>query len=130
MPLPSVSPAKPRPSGGGVPWRNIRRRYFGFSRRETAGFAVLLILLVLLLLAPTLLRPHLPAYNPTPDQRQLNGWATELAARRQPRPTYGGAGRYPRRPYAARFRVPQVPLAPFDPNQFSARDWQARGLPA
>ena len=32
--------------------------------------------------------------------------------------------------YAARERVPQVPLAPFDPNTFTARDWQARGLPA
>ncbi|WP_083937720.1 ComEA family DNA-binding protein [Hymenobacter aerophilus] len=111
--------------------RRAVRRYFGFSRRETSGLLVLLALLVLLLALPPLLRPALPAYDPAPDQRRLDAWAAELAARRVARPAYGNryASRYPRR-YPVRERVPQVPLAPFDPNTFSARDWQARGLPA
>ena len=108
--------------------RRAVRRYFGFSRRETSGFVVLLLLMLLWLALPTLLRPALPAYDPAPDQRQLDAWAAELAARRVARPAY--TSRYPRRTYAARERVPQVPLAPFDPNTLTARDWQARGLPA
>ncbi|MFD2785374.1 ComEA family DNA-binding protein [Hymenobacter rubripertinctus] len=108
--------------------RRAVRRYFGFSRRETSGFVVLLLLLGLWLALPALLRPALPTYNPAPDQRRLDAWATALAARRTARPAF--VSRYPRRSYAARERVPQVPLAAFDPNTFSARDWQARGLPA
>ncbi|SDY72367.1 ComEA family DNA-binding protein [Hymenobacter psychrophilus] len=112
--------------------RRAVRRYFGFSRRETSGLVVLLALLGLLLALPPLLRPALPIYNPAPDQRRLDAWAAELAARRTARPAFENrySSRYPRRAYVARERVPQVPLAPFDPNTFSARDWQARGLPA
>lgn len=112
--------------------RRLVRRYFGFSRRETSGLVVLLALLGLLLALPALLRPALPTYDPAPDQRRLDAWAAELAARRTVRPDFENrySSRYPRRRYAARERVPQVPLAPFDPNTFSARDWQARGLPA
>ncbi|MBC6696851.1 ComEA family DNA-binding protein [Hymenobacter puniceus] len=84
-----------------------------------------------LLLAPILLRPHLPMYNPAADQRQLNQWAAELAAKRPARPTYAASNsRYPRRAYVRRPRVPQMALTPFDPNQFGSLDWQARGLPA
>ncbi|MBD2714622.1 helix-hairpin-helix domain-containing protein [Microvirga sp. STR05] len=131
MPTP-IRPARAtaKPAGLWASFRATRRRFFGFSRRETSGFVVLLALLVLLLFAPQLLRPHLPAYNPAPDRQQLDAWATELAARRQPRPTYTRNSRYPKRTYAARATVAQVPLAPFDPNRFSATDWQARGLPA
>ncbi|SHK38510.1 ComEA family DNA-binding protein [Hymenobacter psychrotolerans] len=126
----STRPAKPaaRSTGFLQSLHVARRRYFGFSRRETSGFVVLLALLVLLLFAPTLLRPHLPSYQPAADRQHLNQWAAELAAQRQPRPAYGS--RYPKRTYAARPHVPQVALAPFDPNLFSATDWQARGLPA
>ncbi|UOG74066.1 helix-hairpin-helix domain-containing protein [Hymenobacter tibetensis] len=105
------------------------RRYFGFSRRETSGFVVLLGLLIGLLFLPALLRPRLATYDPTPDQQQLNTLAAELAAQRQARPSFAGTSRYPRRTYPARVRVPQVPLAPFDPNSFTTIDWQARGLP-
>lgn len=103
------------------------RRYFGFSRRETSGFVVLLALLLACLLLPPLLRPRLASYNPAADQRQLDALATELAAQRQARPAY--ASRYPRRTYPARVRVPQVALAPFNPNAFTTTDWQAHGLP-
>lgn len=103
------------------------RRYFGFSRRETSAFIVLLTLLVAGLFLPVLLRPRLPHYDPAPDRQRLNELAAELAAQRQPRPTFAARSRYPRRP--ARPVVPQVALAPFNPNQLSATDWEARGLP-
>ncbi|SNR42920.1 DNA uptake protein ComE [Hymenobacter mucosus] len=103
------------------------RRYFGFSRRETSGFVILLVLLVMWLFLPAVVRPKLTEYNPAADQAQLNAWATELAAQRQARPTF--ASRYPRRSYSARPHVPQVALAPFNPNQLTATDWEARGLP-
>ncbi|GGE96064.1 ComEA family DNA-binding protein [Hymenobacter cavernae] len=101
------------------------RRYFGFSRRETSGFVVLVLLLLLWLFLPALLRPALPQYDPAADQRQLDKLAAELAAQRQPR-TFS---RYPRRRYAARVPVAQVALAPFDPNTLTPLDWEARGLP-
>ncbi|WP_139925843.1 helix-hairpin-helix domain-containing protein [Hymenobacter sp. DG01] len=126
--MPTARPAASQPatpsrhSKASYPWLRAVRRYFGFSRRETSGFVVLLFLLLLWLGLPYLLRPALPAYNPAPDQQRLNTWAAELAARRTTRPAY--ASRYPRR--AA---VPQVALAPFDPNQLTETDWEARGLP-
>ncbi|MCA8831521.1 ComEA family DNA-binding protein [Hymenobacter pini] len=122
-----ATPAAPRRSVL-HPLRRAMRRYFGFSRRETSGLVVLLALVLLWLFLPTLLRPALPQYNPASDQRQLNQWAAELAARRTTQPPF--VSRYPRRSYASRNRVPQVALAPFNPNSFSALDWQARGLPA
>ncbi|MBT9391799.1 helix-hairpin-helix domain-containing protein [Hymenobacter sp. NST-14] len=129
MPASRPKPALPAPARRfSARVRRAVRRYFGFSRRETSGFVVLLLLLGLWLVLPVLLRPALPAYDPAPDQRRLDAWAAELAARRTARPAF--ASRYPRRAYAARERVPQVPLAPFDPNTLTARDWQARGLPA
>ncbi|WP_167852157.1 ComEA family DNA-binding protein [Hymenobacter elongatus] len=106
-------------------WQRWTRRYFGFSRRETSGMAVLLVLLLLLLAAPKLLLPALPAYNPTPDQQRLDQLAAELTTRRQPRVF---APRYARRTYPRRAVVAQVPLAPFDPNALTATDWEARGL--
>ena len=131
MPLPTRRATKPSTKSTGIvaSLRAAQRRFFGFSRRETSGFIVLLSVLLLLLLAPTLLLPRLSHYNPAPDQPQLDQWAAELAARHEARPSY--ASRYPqRKSYKARPRVPQVALAPFNPNQFSATDWQARGLPA
>nr|WP_262905203.1 helix-hairpin-helix domain-containing protein [Hymenobacter nitidus] len=78
-----------------------------------------------LLFAPQLLLPALPHYDPAPDQAQLNLLAAELAAQRQPR-VY--AARYPRHTYPRRTVVPQVRLAPFDPNTLTATDWEARGV--
>ncbi|GAA4006242.1 hypothetical protein GCM10022408_17570 [Hymenobacter fastidiosus] len=112
---------KPQPA-----WRRYLRRSFGFSRRETSGFVVLLLLLLLWLVAPLLLRPALPAYDPAPDRQQLDQVAATLAAQRQPRKFIS---RYPRRVYPRRPAVPQVALAPFNPNTLSATDWEARGLP-
>ncbi|GAB3287656.1 helix-hairpin-helix domain-containing protein [Hymenobacter tenuis] len=78
--------------------------------------------MVLWLALPQLLRPSLPKYNPASDQRQLDQWAAELAARRTARPTY--ASRYSRRP-----TVHRVALTPFNPNLLTETDWEARGLP-
>ena len=128
-PLPTPSPPRQsRPA-----WRWLRRR-FGFSRTETSGLLVLLALVVLLGLGlPLLLQPAAPTYLPAADQRQLDAWASALGARldsaRAAAPTY--ASRYPRRGTgASRFpAVPQVRLAPFNPNALSAPDWEARGVP-
>ncbi|RPD50146.1 helix-hairpin-helix domain-containing protein [Hymenobacter sediminis] len=126
--MPASRPAVPQPASpprrrkAARPIQRAIRRYFGFSRRETSGFVVLLLLMLLWLGLPYLLRPALPTYNPAPDQQQLNTWAAELAARRTTRPTY--ASRYPRRA-----PVTRVALAPFDPNQLTETDWEARGVP-
>ncbi|NML65870.1 helix-hairpin-helix domain-containing protein [Hymenobacter sp. RP-2-7] len=127
-PLPTPPPPTRRPA-----WRWLRRR-FGFSRAETSGLVVLLAVAALLGLGlPLLLQPTAPAYLPAADQRQLDAWASALGARldsaRAAAPTY--AGRYQRRAGAAsRFpAVPQVQLAPFNPNALSALDWEARGVP-
>ena len=50
--------------------RRLLRQYFGFSRRETSGFVVLLALLLLCLLLPPLLRPRLATYDPAASPRQ------------------------------------------------------------
>ncbi|MDU0371849.1 ComEA family DNA-binding protein [Hymenobacter endophyticus] len=132
MPVPAQRPvpAQPPVSRRSVlhPVQRAVRRYFGFSRRETSGLVVLVLLMVVALGLPSLLRPALPTYEPRADAQRLNAWAAELAARRTTRPQF--SSRYPRRTYAARTRVPQVALAPFNPNTFTALDWQARGLPA
>jgi competence protein ComEA len=130
MPVSAPRPAPAPASRRSVlqPLQRRLRRSFGFSRRETSGLLVLLALVVLWLWLPTLLRPALPHYNPATDRQQLNQWAAELAARRTTRPRF--TSRYPKRAYAGRTRVPQVALAPFNPNAFTALDWQARGLPA
>jgi competence protein ComEA len=110
------------------------RRRFGFSRGETRGFVVLLLLMLGAAVLPVLLRPADPAYLPAADQQQLDAWAADLSKRlafsdsmeRQRyagRRNYGadGASRYP--------VVAQVKLAPFDPNALTALDWEARGVP-
>lgn len=136
MPLVQPPPRPPRtPWGRGPAWRWLRR-YFGFSRAENRGFVVLLLLALAAAVVPVLLRPAAPVYLPEADQRQLDHWAADLAtrldsgqaaerrayaARYPPRRAGGGRDRYP--------AVPQVPLAPFDPNALAASEWEARGVP-
>jgi DNA uptake protein ComE-like DNA-binding protein len=107
--------------------RRFVRRHFGFSRSETNGFAVLLLVLLALLAAPVLLRPALPRYNPAADRQQLEAVAAELTAARPAettRPRYAKSNRRP-----AYARVARIPLTPFDPNTVDETGWQARGLP-
>ena len=95
---------------------------------------MLLVLAAVMALVPPLLRPASPAYLPAADQRQLNEWADGLTYRldsaRSSRPGY--ARRYPAYPRYKPNRyptVPQVRLAPFDPNALTAEGWEARGVP-
>jgi len=132
--MPATPPPTPRqPWGPAVAWRWLRR-YFNFSRAQTRGFVLLLLLMLGVIVVPMLLRPADPEYLPAADQQQLNGWAKDLSARlaitdsmeRQRyanRRNFGGerASRYP--------QVAQVKLSPFDPNALSATDWEARGVP-
>lgn len=115
-------------------WRWVRR-YFGFSRAETQGFVLLLLVVLAAAVLPVLLRPTDPVYLPAADQRQLDAWSRDLSARldsgraasartyaeRYPARNRAGGSRYP--------AVPQVRLAPFDPNALSAEGWEARGVP-
>ena len=129
-------PRPPRPPGNRWPARRRQRRNFGFSRAETRGFVLLLLLALAAAVAPALLRPTDPEYLPAADQRQLDAWGRDLAARldsSRAAHDRAYAARYPvRRPaggvsrYAA---VPQVRLAPFDPNALTAEGWEARGVP-
>lgn len=110
------------------------RRHLGYSRGEANGLAALLGLMLVVSIVPGLLRPPLPEYLPAADQQGLN----ELAASLQEHRTSGQgyAARYPKRP-AGRFgrggsrypSVPQVRLAPFDPNALTVQEWEARGVP-
>ena len=119
-------------------WRWVRR-YFGFSRAETRGFVLLLLGALAIAVLPVLLRPTDPAYLPAADQRQLDAWGRDLSARLdsgQAASARAYAARYPARGRAggsasgSRFStVPQVRLAPFDPNGLSAEGWEARGVP-
>lgn len=133
MPATPPPPNPRQPWGPAVAWRWLRR-YVNFSRTEARGLVVLLLVMLGVIVLPILLRPADPTYLPAADQQQLNGWADDLSARlaisdsveRQRyarRRSYGGerANRYP--------TVPQVSLAPFDPNALSATDWEARGVP-
>ncbi|MGI4833138.1 MAG: ComEA family DNA-binding protein [Janthinobacterium lividum] len=131
MPVRPPLPAPPPPPRQSPAWRRLRRR-LGFSRTQARGLLLLLSLVALLGLGPLLLRPSAPAYLPAADQRQLDAWAGSLRARldstRAAAPAY--ASRYPRRSGASRFAaVPQVRLAPFNPNALAALDWEARGVP-
>jgi competence protein ComEA len=131
VPATPPPPSPRQPWGTAAAWRWLRR-YFGFSRTETRGFVLLLVLLLVVAVLPLLLQPADPVYLPEADQRQLNGWAKELARRMaiadsagrqkyaERRSSYG-ATRYP--------QVAQVKLAPFDPNALTALDWEARGVP-
>jgi competence protein ComEA len=132
VPATPPPPSPRQPWGTAAAWRWLRR-YFGFSRVETRGFVLLVLLLLGVAVLPLLLRPADPVYLPAADQQQLNGWAKELAGRMaatdsverqryaERRSSYGGAARYP--------QVAQVKLSPFDPNALTATDWEARGVP-
>ncbi|GAB3581334.1 hypothetical protein GCM10027345_24000 [Hymenobacter daeguensis] len=110
------------------------RRYFGYSRGEARGMVGILLLMAGFVTAPILLRPELPSYLPSADQKALNELAAQLKEHRTTDPGY--ASRYPKREYkkfergASRYpQVARVRLAPFDPNTLSAEGWEARGVP-
>ena len=112
------------------------RDYFGFSQRETRGFLVLLVLVLLLLAAPFLYRWLAPA--PTTDtsaadQRKLDSLValmqTEDTRQETDRKSQYG-NRYANnddKTTSERFSEPK--LFNFDPNTASVSQWQQLGLP-
>jgi DNA uptake protein ComE-like DNA-binding protein len=81
---------------------------------------------------PALLRPADPTYLPAADQRQLDAWSQDLTARldsNRAAHDRAFAARYPARGASRYPAVPQVRLAPFDPNTLTAEGWEARGVP-
>ena len=136
MPATPPRPSRP-PADRWLAWRWVRR-YFGFSRAETSGLVLLLLLALAVALVPPLLRPTTPEYLPAADQRQLDAWSQDLTSRldsNRAAHDRAYAARYPARRSAtgngaSRFpTVPQVRLAPFDPNTLTAEGWEARGMP-
>ncbi|QKG57849.1 helix-hairpin-helix domain-containing protein [Hymenobacter sp. BRD128] len=130
MPVTSPPPARP-PGNRWSVWRWVRR-YFGFSRAETRGFVLLLLVALAIAVAPLLLRPTDPAYLPAADQRQLDAWGQDLTARLDSNRVAHDrayAARYPARGASRYPAVPQVRLAPFDSNALTAEGWEARGVP-
>ena len=131
-----LPPPRPR-----RPWTDLAplrwlRHNFGYSRGELRGMVLLLLLMVGAAVLPVLLRPAVPAYLPAQDQAGLNKLVADLKEHRTTE--QGFASRYPKREYGkyprssagSRFpKVPQVRLAPFDPNALTAAGWEARGVP-
>ena len=133
----ATTPPPPRPRWSwniSGPGRWVRR-YFGYSRGEARGLAVLLGVVVAAIVAPPLLRPGLPEYLPATDQKELNNLVASLKEHRVTAPSY--AARFPERaegdrggPGRSRYSAgARVRLAPFDPNALTAQDWEARGVP-
>lgn len=94
----------------------------------------ILLLMLGIIIAPMLLRPELPEYLPTADQKGLNELAAQLKEHRTADQSY--ASRYPKRDYkkfdrsGSRYpQVAQVRLSLFDPNALTAEGWEARGVP-
>ncbi|MCC9165977.1 ComEA family DNA-binding protein [Pontibacter harenae] len=98
------------------------RRYFGFSKRETNGFLVLISLMVLLTAAPFLFQKFYASDNSSfgspQDQQTLDSLVAHLEAKQ---PEKGNYSNYK--------TVPTVALRPFNPNELSVEQWQAFGLP-
>ena len=128
----STPPPPRRPWSDTAPLRWLRRN-FGYSRSEARGTVLLLTLMVGVAVGPLLLRPALPQYLPAQDQAELDKLVAGLKEHRTAAPNY--ASRYPRRGAGNEGRgtrypaVPQVRLAPFDPNALTAPEWEARGVP-
>ncbi|MFD3000212.1 ComEA family DNA-binding protein [Pontibacter toksunensis] len=95
------------------------RRYFGFSQSEVNGFLLLICIMVLLTAAPFLFHAfYTPTFNiqTTSDRQTLDSLVAQLEARQPER-----SNSFYKRPIAA--------LRPFNPNQLTAEEWQAFGVP-
>ena len=130
---PSPTPRPRRPWTDLAPLRWVRHN-FGYSRGELRGMVLLLLLMVGAAVVPVLLRPAAPEYLPAEDQAGLDRLVADLKEHRTAE--RGFAPRYPKREYGKFGRggrrfpaVPQVRLAPFDPNALTAAGWEARGVP-
>ncbi|MGV3502190.1 MAG: ComEA family DNA-binding protein [Adhaeribacter sp.] len=96
-------------------------RYFGFSRRETNGFFLLLLITLLAALAPFLWPAQAPPGDLSQDQAGLDSLVARLDSLSASRPRYGTA-----RPAPGR----RLPLKPFNPNTLAPEEWRQLGLSA
>jgi competence protein ComEA len=96
-------------------------RYFGFSRSETNGFFLLLLLTLLAAMAPWLLYTASPPEDLSRDQADLDRLVARLEA---------GAQRQAaaRKLLASRPGKRRQALKKFDPNVLSREEWLAMGL--
>jgi competence protein ComEA len=93
-------------------------RYFGFSRGETNGFFLLLLLTFLAGVAPFLFYTGTPPDTTRQDQADLDSLVAQLETRANPPPS------------ALPGRARQQPLQKFNPNALSRQQWLALGLSA
>jgi competence protein ComEA len=95
--------------------RNLVRQYFGFSRGETNGFFLLLLLLAGIVAAPFLARRSPAPYDPTADRLLLDSLVAQMEGER---------------PYTPGTRhQPQPQRYQFNPNHLDLAQWQELGVP-
>ena len=99
------------------------RNYFGFSQKETNGFLGLLLVMVAALVLPILTDLLSPKYNPAPDEALLQQIVAQLELEEKTQPFKNSAS-------APEIIAGKLPLAPFNPNNVSAVEWQKMGLTA
>ncbi|TXK24760.1 helix-hairpin-helix domain-containing protein [Pontibacter qinzhouensis] len=100
--------------------RHLIRRHLGFSQAEVNGFLLLMSLLVLFMVLPFLydaiIRPAPLAATAAREQQVLDSLVAQLELRSQIRKE-------------SQFKLPVVPLQPFNPNKLTTEQWQELGLP-
>lgn len=94
-------------------------RYFGFSRRETNGFFLLLLLTAIAAGVPYLITTKGPPGGLSRDQADLDSLVAQLDSLSASRPRRGMAGQP---------AVRRLPLQRFNPNTLSRRQWLQLGL--
>ena len=99
------------------------RRNFGFSQRQTNGFLLLLLIVVLAISAPFIFNKTTHQYNPAQDQAELDS----LVAQLELQPEAEKYAKYPRAGTRAAKSV-KVKLHPFNPNTLTPDEWLALGV--
>lgn len=110
-------------------FQSLIRDYFGFSHKESRGFAVLLFLTVLCLLIPFIYRflaDRNPVDTSAADQRKLDSLVALMRTDEARQPRYAD-NTDSRKTTTERFSEPK--LFAFDPNTVSVAGWQQLGLP-
>jgi competence protein ComEA len=101
------------------------RRYFGFSHTETSGFLILLLIMIGFLVLPQIVSWLQTPYDTTRDRHYLDSVTALLHIDSSYLAHENGKSSKPK--YVA--RPHQKPDQPFDPNQLSAAEWEAFGVP-
>jgi len=103
------------------------RRYFGVSRDEAQGHLILILLTSLLFFAPLAVRFFLPAADFTPSSEDITKVAA-LKKKKEQLTQQQGNKNYSSKKKASKKSYFNRPSAPFDPNTYTAEDWEALGL--